>query len=503
MPKQISRRDFIKLAGMLPLSLMAPQNVSLLNDQQNVIIIVFDALSAYHLPFLGYHRETMPNLSRLAQRAIIYHNHYAGGNFTTPGTASLLTGTQPWTHRAFQISKLVEKSFHKKNIFTAFQDYYRIAYSHNTLVNALEKQFKDSIDNLVPKERLLLKNNFSPTFIEKDEDIFNVSWVRSFDTRADGSAYSLFLSHLNELQNKLIDIKYARINTQFPLGIPGNYIDFMLEDATDWFKVNLGKFPQPFIGYFHFLPPHAPYRTHRDFYGLFMGDGKKQKQKPLDRFSQINDFEQVNEYRMMYDEFILYADREFGKFFDHLNKSVLSENTWVVLTTDHGEMFERGILGHRTPVLYEPIIRIPLIIFEPGRTDQLEIHTATSAIDILPTLLHVTDHQPANWVEGKILPPFSNKQIDDKSSVYVLEAKKNQLDAPLTVATVALIKNGYKLMYFFGYEELGTAGERIELYDLKADPEEMNDLSSTKNETATELLNEVKAKLAEVNAPYQ
>ena len=57
-------------------------------------------------------------------------------------------------------------------------------------------------------------------------------------------------------------------------------------------------------------------------------------------------------------------------------------------------------------------------------------------------------------------------------------------------------------MYFFGYKEL-SGEERVELYDLDKDPEELNDLSGTKNEIRTELLHESKAKLAEVNAPYQ
>ena len=56
-------------------------------------------------------------------------------------------------------------------------------------------------------------------------------------------------------------------------------------------------------------------------------------------------------------------------------------------------------------------------------------------------------------------------------------------------------------MYFFGYEEL-DGDEHSELYDLKNDPEELNDLSSLKRETTAELLNELKQKLAEVNEPY-
>ena len=71
----------------------------------------------------------------------------------------------------------------------------------------------------------------------------------------------------------------------------------------------------------------------------------------------------------------------------------------------------------------------------------------------------------------------------------MIQSLNSEAYNPLTEATLALIKGRYKLMYFFGYEELGTAGERIELYDLENDPDELNDLSSSKKETTAELRN--------------
>jgi len=153
MKDQFTRRDFLKLAGLLPPSVAAPWRLDTLYNQQgqqNVIVIVFDALSAYHVSLLGYQRETMPNLARLAERAVVYHNHYAGGNYTTPGTASLLTGTHPWTHRAFQHNGTVSESFAKKNIFSVFQTYYRFTYTHNLWADTLLKQLKSEVDNCEP-----------------------------------------------------------------------------------------------------------------------------------------------------------------------------------------------------------------------------------------------------------------------------------------------------------------------------------------------------------------
>jgi hypothetical protein len=67
---------------------------------------------------------------------------------------------------------------------------------------------------------------------------------------------------------------------------------------------------------------------------------------------------------------------------------------------------------------------------------------------------------------------------------------------------VSIRKGDYKLTYFYGYEELGSDGERLELYNIKDDPEELNDLYNIETEIGKELLNELKTRLKEVNAPY-
>jgi hypothetical protein len=512
MKNYINRRDFLKLAGLLPLTVAAPGLVNAINSYQqpektqNIIIVVFDAFSAYDIGLYGYQRETTPNLARLAERAIVYHNHYAGGNFTTPGTASLLSGMLPWKHRQFVHYGEGSEDFVKNNIFRAFENYYRIAYTHNPLANNLlsKLNFEGNIDSYVPTKQLFLTTDgLLLDIFGDDEDIASISWVRALKKQEEGFAYSLFLSHFYELfQEK----KIASLYPSYPRGIPSVKSDnyFLLEQAVDWLGSLVKRTPQPFINYFHLMPPHAPYRTHRDFLGTFGSDGWKPVPKPIDIFGEQVDFNYGNSWkkRTSYDEFILYTDREFGRFFDNLEKAGLLDNTWLILTSDHGEMFERGIEGHFTPVLYQPVIRVPLMIFEPGRTSRTDIFTNTSAVDVLPTLLHVTGQKKADWTEGKILPPFAPEQESERN-LYILEARRNDQYAPLTVATTALVKGQYKLMYFFGYDELGgPESERVELYDLKNDPEELSDLSGLKPETTTELLNEIKEKVIEVNAPY-
>ena len=510
MTPDINRRDFLKLAGLAPLSLASPGLMNMLaalgsadGGGQNVIIVVFDAWSAYNIPLLGYRRDTTPNLSRLARRAIVYHNHFAGSNFTTPGTASLLTGTLPWTHRAFRAKDRVAPPFASRNIFGAFQDYYRIGYSHNGWANILLEQASPVMSELVPWKSLFLGSydSFIHDVFANDEDVAAVSWTRNVNVKQEGYAYSLFFSHLYEA---LQEGRNPALRRRFPRGIPSTgdvSSQFLLETAVQWIGTRVSRIPRPFIGYFHLLPPHGPYNTTLEFYNRFKDDGLKPIPKPPDVFTEGVSYETLLRRRTDYDEFILYVDKEFGRFYDALDAARLLENTWVVLTSDHGEMFERGISAHSTDALYQPVIRIPLLVFEPGRQQGMDINTPTSAIDVLPTLAHVTGHVQPDWTEGTVLPPFRQLESKDERSIYVVRAAKNEPSAPVKRASTMLLRWPYKLLYFFGYAQKGV-DELVKLYNVEVDPEEMDDLASSQSALAADMLKELKAKIAQVNGPY-
>jgi choline-sulfatase len=162
-------------------------------------------------------------------------------------------------------------------------------------------------------------------------------------------------------------------------------------------------------------------------------------------------------------------------------------------------MFERGISAHSTDALYEPVIRIPLMIFEPGREQGLDIHTPTSAADVLPTLAHVTGKPAPDWTEGAVLPPFAAP--DPERSIFVVRAPKTAPTAPITRASTAIVRANYKLLYFFGFPERGI-DELVKLYDLEKDPEEMTDLAVSRRDVTETLLAELRGRIREKNRPF-
>ena len=508
MKKNLSRRDFLKLSGTLSAGLMGLPYLKFFPSDQidgsgkkNVLVIVFDAFSARNISTYGYKRETTPNISRFAERAIVYHNHHAAGNFTTPGTSSLLTGVLPWRHRAFYLGSPVIDSLVNKSVFHAFNDYHRIAYSHNPAAVILLDQLSSGLDNLIPLEKFLLNSDETiRKLFSGDKDIALTAWARTMK-KDEQHTYSLFMSSLFEKYKKE---KFSPFLEQFPRGMPSVYDDnyFTLEMVIDWLGSQTSELPHPFFGYFHFIPPHDPYGTRADFVDAFLDDGFLSTGKDDDKnFYSGPPQDKMPEWRRRYDEYILYVDSEFGRLFDQLEKTGVLDDTWVVLTSDHGEHLERGIAGHLTQVLYEPVIHIPLMIFEPGRSTRTDIYAPTSAVDLYPTLLHMTGGSVPDGLDGLVLPPFSNEILTSERNIYAMKSMETGPNDPLTHVTVTQTKGDHKLMYFTGYKEL-KGRERVELYNLAEDPEELKNLFSENSDLGKTLLNELKTKLNEMNKPY-
>jgi len=303
--------------------------------------------------------------------------------------------------------------------------------------------------------------------------------------------WALKTLHKRNVQNEL--------QRDFPRGIPAFY-DMLspLEDTIDWIMRKLRSWPQPFLAYLHMMPPHNPYNPRREFINIF-DSSLRSVSKPVHFFSEGHTDEVLAKQRTFYDEYIAYVDSEFGRLYDFMQNEGMLDNTWVVFTSDHGEMFEREIWKHTTPTLYQPVIRVPLLISEPGQIERQDVYTSTSCIDLLPTLLHVTGQSIPEWCEGEILPPYGEKEPDLNRSIFVVEAKSNPKYRPFIKSTFALFRGQYKLIYYIGYDDFDGV---FELYDLANDPEELNDLYDSSKSIASDLSNELLTRIQQVNEEY-
>jgi len=512
--EKYSRRDLLKWLALLAFSssgissavpqtwIQPSQRLEGAAKPPNFLFLLFDTLSARHLSFLGYPRKTTPNLARYAERAIVYHAHTAAGNFTMPATASLLTGTYPWSHGGYHLFGMLREPYVQRNLFRELaQDYWITTFTHNAIVTGLFDQFHASIDQIVPSRDLaLLSLPVSDRFFSHD---FISSFWGERILRASGRELpgSLFLSFLDqEIRPSALEDLKKRFGKQYPRGLPTNLygLFFRLEPAIDWIQERLVQLEKPYLAYCHLFPPHEPYATRQDFIDTFI-DGWAPPSKPVLAFSQNISEEELLKARRFYDEYIAFVDAEFGRLLDGLDRSGILEDTYVIVTADHGQLFERQIHGHDTSTLYEPLLHIPLLILTPGQTFRQDVYHRTSCVDLLPTILHLAGKPLPTWMEGRVLPPFRPANDESDRAIYAVEAKRNPNSAPLQTATVVMIQGRYKLISYFGYER---KKDDTELYDLENDPEEIENLVPVKGSLAQELKAELQAAVDSANRGF-
>jgi len=148
-------------------------------------------------------------------------------------------------------------------------------------------------------------------------------------------------------------------------------------------------------------------------------------------------------------------------------------------------------------VLYEPVIRIPLLISAPKQQGRQDITTNTNCVDILPTLLHLSKQSIPDWCEGEVLPGLGGVESPDRSIYSIMSM--SPVFSPIENATVALIKGQFKLIKYFGYPDMETT---FELFDLDEDPEELNNLYTSKTIVARQMREELESKIEEINVSY-
>ena len=503
----LSRRDFLKLTQLLPLGILS-HSVSKRHDHApkqedlpNILIILFDTLSARNMSLYGYPRQTTPNLERAANEgATVFHRHYAGGSWTPPGTASLLTSTYPWTHRALHSFGTTLKRFEHQNIFSLLNPIYTsFAYSHNKFAYLLLDQFYTHIDQIVPRESLCLySDHYSDKIFNNDFKIFSQAEAILFWWQHDQQASLLLSRYRRSIKLKVEELLNQKYDERFPRGVPNStLIYFTLEEAMDWIKKQVTTSQQPFLGYVHLFPPHYPYTTRSDFIDRFL-DNWQPSSKPKSVFAE-DPYDMVT-LRGQYDEFIGDVDAEFGRLFNYLRDSGGLENTCLIFTSDHGEMFERGIWQHRTPALYESILHIPLLIWKPGQSERVDVHTPTSCVDILPTLLQVAGQSIPDWCQGEVLPALGGETKNKCNSIFAIDSKENSKFRPLTQGSIAHYKGPYKLSYYFGYKQ---TQDFFEFYNIEDDPEELTNLYPKEPSVARKMKEELLEELSSSNQQFQ
>jgi arylsulfatase A-like enzyme len=218
----------------------------------------------------------------------------------------------------------------------------------------------------------------------------------------------------------------------------------------------------------HLMDPHLPYREPADLRHTWAGDDPKglgglfnKKEVDALRVQKLppDQAAPIKQYLIdRYDQEILYADRELGRLLQKLGP-----NDIVAIVSDHGEEFFEHDGFEHGHTLYDELLRVPMIIRAPGlpagRSD-----APVSLLDTTPTLLALAG-APASGTDGRSLigvaTATEGARADIDARVQVFGRKYYGRDR------WGVLREGRKWVTSDGMQNL---------YDLKADPQELTDL---------------------------
>jgi arylsulfatase A-like enzyme len=428
-------------------------NEDKVNSYPNIIIVTFDALAAQHTSLYGYHYNTTPNLDKLGQVSYIFDNMYASSNWTLPSLSSLMTGKQPCNHHVTDMISFFRGKYLHQNLPSALKELgYETAMVWSNAFSCPWRSDLIGFDKVTPKDdynKLFCLIGLGPNLwletLIYDNRIYKV--ITEFSG-------TWLMEAKKNVQMSGIELSFFRAS-----------------------KILKGLRP-PFFLWIHVLPPHAPYLPEGGFkYSILKekiyDEAEDYMAPPFPFPYPPKDQPIVDKFSMRYDEFIGYADSVFGKFLSLLKERGLFNHSILIVSTDHGEMFEKGFWSHGGPYLSQSLIHIPMIMHLPGQIHSQRIDADVSHVDIAPTLLALLGIKPPEWMDGKsFLPALKDRDFD--TGIKFSMQLSYVMDPPsLMTKTIAAIRGNYKLIKYLDWN-------RYELYDVKNDPKEQVNLIASK-----------------------
>ncbi|MBV9948196.1 MAG: sulfatase [Myxococcales bacterium] len=226
----------------------------------------------------------------------------------------------------------------------------------------------------------------------------------------------------------------------------------------------------------HYFDPHAPYVPHPE--APDFRKGARSWAKPL------------------YDGEVWYTDHHLGRLLDYVASQPWGARTAIIVTADHGEAFdEHGMNWHGGDV-WEPLVRVPLVIYVPGVAAH-RVPLKRSLIDLVPTALDLL---------GIPQPPAGELSGESMASEVVSpdEAAGDERDVFMDVPWGPRVSQHRALIHGAtpGLKLMHEGGPQYLLFDLAKDPGELSDLSRQRQllEGMTAVYQEKLATLHELRA---
>jgi arylsulfatase A-like enzyme len=417
----------------------------------NVLLLTVDTLRPDHLGCLGYRRDTSPHIDRLAASGVVFRQAITAAGRTVQSFPSILTGLYPMEHG--------------------------LRY---------EGQMHDVLEGRLTLTRALRDGGYDAFAVTQG---LNVGLHRDFevydpDIYLDPEGRQVYLPTRNDREAS--------------------------RKAVQWLRGRSGS-GRPFFLWMRYIAPHWPYEAPDPYAEMFDpeysgGHAFNQPERPgVERGAIIFGLERLPQREIEhaiahYDGEVRYADRAIGDLLEAVDAMGQAGDSIVVLTADHGESFgEHDYFFEHGAYLYDPTVRVPLIISAPGRLPAGRVvESQARTIDIVPTVLELAGLPIPEGLQGISLVGRA-RGTDDRPAPPAYSESGRNFHRENPRQPIAGIAGKWRMLRSERYKVIMIPGDPEpvwEAFDLRADPGERENLAGRLPEEAARLQAELRAIVA-------
>jgi choline-sulfatase len=438
----------------------------------NIILVYSDQHRGDTMGCAGNPVVKTPNLDSLAAEGVVFSRCSTNAPLCMPARASLITGKYVNQHGIWNNG--VEADPHSPSHVRNIRD----AGYHTALIGKTHLWMYRRGDGHTRDHAYKLKD-WGYDYTHELRDIINYSNAECY--------YSDYLNEKNLLpvfQEYLRTyVRGIRRGLLKPWELPPSLLPtevtldmYTAKKASDWLESYNSA--QPFYLQLCFPGPHDPFDSPAEFRAMYRPEDMPlaimDKPAPpipashevIYRISQLETMTPMQNrvMRVYYYAKVSLIDHALGTVLSTLRKRGLMDNTWIVYTSDHGEMLGDHLMSHKA-VFYEAALNVPFIIRPPGGTKGWVCTGLTDHFDLVDSLLEVTG---ARQLEDKHGVSLATK-ID--GGMKAPDAQKGRDVIFSEVGMNSMVRTErYKMVVH------SLSRKPLELYDTVNDPRELHNL---------------------------
>lgn len=322
------------------------------------ILIMMDTCCRHMLRSYRQQAKALtPNIDRLAERSMVFDNHFIASAPCMPARRDILTGRVNFLERGWgpiePYDKTLPRILKENGIFS------HIVTDHSHYME-------------IGGEGYLQQYQTWDFQRGQETDV----WVSSI--REPESPEHYLGTVLRQYQ-----CNRTRFQTDADRPTPRTFAS-----AVEWLRQNEGT--DDFFLTVEAFDPHEPFDASEEFRAMYPDDFAGFYEWP--RYSALNEEETpdaIEHLRNQYCATLSMADKWLGKLLDEIDRQRIWDDTCIIFTSDHGHMLgEHGVTGKNRYHAWDEMSRIPLFIHMPGDEKAgWRIRALTQNIDLFPTLL--------------------------------------------------------------------------------------------------------------------